>query len=291
VKFAFIAAEKAVYPVELLCSVLEVSRSGYYAWCKRPASRRRVSDAQLAAEIAGVHQRSRRTYGSPRVHADLRARGLHVSRKRVERLMRENGIAALRKRPFRRTTDSNHDDPIAPNLLERDFEPKAPNTVWATDVTYIPTFEGWLFLAVMIDLFSRRVVGWAASPNNDRELALKALHGAVAARRPPPGLIHHSDRGSPYASDDYRKALARYGMKPSMSRRADCWDNACAESFFATLKAELVDGEKYPTRAIATASIGDYLENFYNPARRHSFLGLVSPMEFELKSQIAEIAA
>jgi len=291
VKFAFIAAKKAVYPVEVLCSVLEVSRSGYYAWCKRPPPPRAVADAQLAAEIAGVHQRSRRTYGSPRVHADLRAKGLRVSRKRVERVMRENGIAALRKRPFRRTTDSNHDDPIAPNLVDRDFEPEAPNTVWATDVTYIPTFEGWLYLAVILDLFSRRVVGWAASPNNDRELALKALHQAVAARRPPHGLIHHSDRGSPYASADYRNALAIYGMKQSMSRKADCWDNACAESFFGTLKAELVDGERYPTRAIATASIGDYLENFYNPARRHSFLGLVSPMEFELRSQIASIAA
>ena len=290
-RFDFIAAKKAVYPVEVLCDVLEVSRSGYYAWCKRPAPPRVANDAQLAAEIAGVHQRSRRTYGSPRVHADLRAKGLRVSRKRVERIMRENGIAARRKRPFRRTTDSNHHDPIAPNLLNRDFEPKAPNTVWATDVTYIPTLEGWLYLAVILELFSRRVVGWAASPNNDRELALKALHQAVAARRPPRGLIHHSDRGSPYASDDYRNALAIYGMKQSMSRKADCWDNACAESFFGTLKAELVDGERYPTRAIAMASIGDYLENFYNPARRHSFLGLVSPMEFELRSQIAAIAA
>jgi len=291
VKFAFIAAKKAVYPVEVLCSVLEVSRSGYYAWCKRPPPPRAVADAQLAAEIAGVHQRSRRTYGSPRVHADLRAKGLRVSRKRVERVMRENGIAALRKRPFRRTTDSNHDNPIAPNLVDRDFEPEAPNTVWATDVTYIPTVEGWLYLAVILDLFSRRVVGWAASPSNDRELALKALHQAVAARRPPRGLIHHSDRGSPYASDDYRNALAIYGMKQSMSRKADCWDNACAESFFGTLKAELVDDENYPTRAIATASIGDYLENFYNPARRHSFLGLLSPMEFELRSQSAAVAA
>ncbi len=290
-RFDFIAAKKAVYPVEVLCDVLEVSRSGYYAWCKRPAPPRVANDAQLAAEIAGVHQRSRRTYGSPRVHADLRAKGLRVSRKRVERIMRENGIAARRKRPFRRTTDSNHHDPIAPNLLNRDFEPKAPNTVWATDVTYIPTLEGWLYLAVILELFSRRVVGWAASPNNDRELALKALHQAVAARRPPRGLIHHSDRGSPYASDDYRNALTLYGMKQSMSRKADCWDNACAESFFGTLKAELVDGERYPTRAIAMASIGDYLENFYNPARRHSFLGLVSPMEFELRSQIAAIAA
>jgi transposase InsO family protein len=291
VKFAFIAAEKAFYPVEALCDVLEVSRSGYYAWTKRRPPARALSDAQLEAEIAAVHRKSRGTYGSPRVHAELRAKGVRVGKKRVERLMREGGIQARRKRPFRRTTDSNHTQPIAPNVLGRQFDVKAPNQAWVTDVTYIPTDEGWLYLAAILDLFSRRVVGWATSANNDRALALDALEKALRTRRPAAGLLHHSDRGSPYASEDYRTALARHGIVASMSRTGDCWDNAVAESLFATLKAELVDHERYPTRAAATASIGDYLECFYNPARRHSYLGYVSPMEFELKRQMVVMAA
>lgn len=290
-KFDFIAAEKAVYPVGVLCDVLEVSRSGYYAWTKREPPARALSDAQLKAEIAAVHRQSRGTYGSPRVHAELRSKGARVSRKRVERLMREDGIQARRKRPFRRTTDSNHTQPIAPNVLDRQFDVKAPNHAWVTDVTYIPTDEGWLYLAAILDLFSRRVVGWATSATNDRALALDALEHALRTRRPVAGLLHHSDRGSPYASEDYRAALARRGIVASMSRTGDCWDNAVAESFFATLKAELVDHERYPTRVAATASIGDYLESFYNPARRHSYLGYVSPVEFELKGQMKAMAA
>jgi putative transposase len=291
VKFAFIAAEKALYPVELLCDVLEVSRSGYYAWTKRTPPVRAQSDALLKAQIAAVHRISRGTYGSPRVHAELRSKGQRVSKKRVERLMREGGLQARRKRPFRRTTDSNHTLPIAPNVLDRQFDVKAPNQAWVTDVTYIATHEGWLYLAAILDLFSRRVVGWATSATNDRALALDMLEQALRTRRPATGLVHHSDRGSPYASEDYRQALARRGFIASMSRTGNCWDNAVAESFFATLKAELVEHERYPTRAIATASIGDYTETFYNPVRRHSHLGYISPMEFELKGQMKAMAA
>jgi transposase InsO family protein len=291
VKFLFIAAQKAFYAVALLCHVLGVSRSGYYAWSKRPKPARAKADAELKAQITVVHAKSRSTYGSPRVHAELRSKGMSVSRKRVERLMREEGIKARQKRRFRRTTDSNHTHPIAPNVLEREFTAEAPNKVWVTDVTYIATDEGWLYLAAILDLFSRRVVGWATSATNDRLLALDALDRALCARKPRPGLLHHSDRGSPYASEDYREALRRRGLVASMSRSGDCWDNAVAESFFATLKAELVDHERYPTRAVATASIGDYLERFYNPARRHSHLGYTSPIEFELKRQISAFAA
>jgi putative transposase len=291
VKFAFIAAKEVAFPVNAMCRTLGVSSSGYYAWSGRPAPPRAKADILLAVEIAAAHKRGRKAYGSPRVHRELRARGVRVGRKRVERLMRQNGIQGRRKRRFRRTTDSNHLLPIAPNVVERKFEVEAPNEVWVTDVTYVWTEEGWLYLAAILDLFSRRVVGWAASATNDTALALEALGTALRERRPKPGLVHHSDRGSPYASSDYRDALDRRGMIASMSRTGDCWDNAVAESFFGTLKAELVDHEQYITRASAIASIGDYIETFYNVQRRHSFLGYVSPIEFELKAQSVALAA
>lgn len=290
-KFAFIEDKKVAFPVEPMCRLLGVSSSGFYAWQKRPASDRAKADARLAVEVVAAHKRSRATYGSPRVHAELRARGVRVGRKRVERLMREQGIQARRKRRFRRTTDSNHANPVAPNVLARRFEPVAPNTVWVTDVTYVWTDEGWLYLAVMLDLFARRVVSWATSVVNDTALALAALDAALIARRPPEGLVHHSDRGSPYASADYRAALKRRGIVASMSRTGDCWDNSVAESFFATIKAELIDVERFCSRAAATASIADYIERFYNPQRRHSYLGFLSPIEFELKARLAAIAA
>ncbi|WP_394823661.1 IS3 family transposase [Pendulispora albinea] len=288
-RFAFIHEEKASCPISVLCTVLGVSRSGYYAWTIRPAPARETSDAQLAVEIATTHKRSRNTYGSPRVHRDLRARGIYVGKKRVERLMREHGIAAKRRRRFRRTTESKHLHPIAPNLLERRFDAARLNTAWVTDVTYVWTLEGWLYLAVILDLCSRRVVGWAASENNDRHLALAALRCALADRTPSPGLLHHSDRGSTYASDDYRNELATHGMIASMSRKGDCWDNAVAESFFATLKGELVDHEIYATRRSAIASISEYIDVFYNTERRHSSLDYVSPIEFELKLKARRI--
>lgn len=290
-RFVFIHAERALYPVVVLCRVLEVSRSGYYVWIDRAESARATADAQLAVKIKAAHKMSRATYGSPRVHRELRARGLRVGRKRIERLMRERGIQARRKRRFRRTTDSNHANPIAPNVLGRKFTVKAANAVWVTDVTCVWTGEGWIFLAVMLDLFARRVVGWAASDTNDTELALAALRHALRDRNPRPGLVHHSDRGSPYASNDYRRALADRGIVASMSRKGDCWDNAVAESFFATIKAELTEHTVYATHNAAIASIAEYIECFYNPQRRHSHLGYISPIEFELKAQVAALAA
>jgi transposase InsO family protein len=287
----FIAAEKAQYPVTLLCELLEVSRSGYYAWIDRPTPRKKIADARLVLEIKAALVRGRGAYGSPRIHLELRAHGIRVSKKRIELLMRENGLVARQKRRFVHTTDSHHEYPIAPNVLDRNFDVQAANQAWVGDVTYIPTREGWLYLAVLLDLFSRRVVGWATSATNDRDLALKALDQAVRTRRPKHGLVHHTDRGSPYASDDYRSALGAGGLVASMSRTGDCYDNAVAESFFATLKAEHVDHEDFATRAIGTASIGDYIERFYNTARRHSHLGYVSPIEFELKSQVEGLAA
>lgn len=290
-KFTFILAKAVAFPVALMCRLLGVSKSGFYAWRDRPDSARSRDDARLAVDIAAVHKRSRGRYGSPRVHAELCASGVRLGRKRVERLMREQGLRARPRRRFRKTTDSQHADPIAPNLLERNFEATAPNQVWVTDVTYVPTSEGWLYLAVILDLYARRVVGWAASEANDTELALDALSKATSSRQPPRGLVHHSDRGSPYASADYRGALDASGIVPSMSRKGDCWDNAVAESFFSTLKVELVHEEKYETRSAAIASIGDYIQSFYNLERRHSLLDYVSPVEFELKTQVAALAA
>lgn len=282
-KYAFIDAEKGQWPVDVQCDTLGVSRSGYYAWKGRPVAPRAEQDVELVDEIKAAYAAGRGTYGSPRVHRELRAKGRRIGRKRVERLMRQHGIAARRKRRFRRTTDSNHSQPIAPNVLERNFDVELPNTAWVTDVTYVWTHEGWLYLAVILDLFSRRVVGWAVSANNDRALALGALDRAVCARTPAEGLVHHSDRGSVYASDDYGEGLTKIGAIKSMSRKGDCWDNAVAESFFATIKGEMIDHEDYLTRSAAIAAIADYIDGFYNPCRRHSAIDYVSPIEFELK--------
>ena len=290
-KFELVKAEMAHYPVAVLCAVLSVSRSGFYAWLRRPEPARAAADAALVIDIRAAQKLGRGAYGSPRVHAELQAKGARVSEKRVARLMRENGLRARQKRRFRRTTDSNHAVPIAPNVLQRDFEPEAPNQSWATDVTYVHTAEGWLYLAVMLDLFSRRVVGWAASATNDCALALAALHRSLSARSPQGGLVHHSDRGSPYASQAYRQTLEDHGIIPSMSRTGDCWDNAVAESFFASLKAELVDDARYATHSAALESIGDYIDNFYNPLRRHSHLDYLNPIEYELRARVAALAA
>ena len=290
-RFELIDAEKARFPVSVLCDVLEVSRSGFYAWKQRPPSAHAIADAQLAVHVVAAHHVGQKTYGSPRVLRELHAQGIRVARKRVARLMREQHIRVRQKRRYRVTTDSNHELPVAPNLLKRKFDVDAPNRVWVGDVTCIHTHDGWLFLAVIVDLYSRRVVGWATSESNDAELAKRALESALALRKPGPGLIHHSDRGSPYASHEYRRVLAEHGILASMSRKGDCWDNAVAESFFATLKAELVDHERYTTHDAATASIANYIDGFYNPTRRHSHLGYVSPIEFELKNQVVRRAA
>jgi len=245
----------------------------------------------LVADIRAAHKAGRSAYGSPRVVRALREQGQHVGKKRVERLMRREGIVGRKRKKFCITTDSRHADPIAPNILHRDFASALPNAAWVTDVTYVSTHEGWLYLAVILDLCSRRVVGWAASGNNDRQLALDALARATATRKPTAGLIHHSDRGSVYASGDYRDALDEIGAVASMSRRGDCWDNAVAESFFATIKGEMIDHEDFQTKAQATVAIGDYIDAFYNVTRMHSTIGYVSPIEFELKLQSKREAA
>ncbi len=288
--FEFIRAEKAHYSVSELCKVLEVSRSGYYAWTRMEPSERARHSERLVCEIRVIHQRSEQRYGSPRVHAELRAHGHRVSKKRVARLMRHEGIRARPRRRFRVTTDSSHGLPVAPNLLDRDFTAGQPNRVWVGDITYIWTAQGWMYLAVLLDLYSRRVVGWALRPTLSRELALAALRMALRRRRPAPGLIHHTDRGCQYASQDYRAELAAHGISSSMSRAGDCWDNAPAESFFASLKKELVHGCAFATRTEAYDAIYAYIENFYNAERRHSAIGYVSPNEFELNSQVATAA-
>lgn len=290
-KFAFIAANEVAFAVAPMCRVLGVSPSGYYACKKRPAPKRLVEDIRLAEEVAQAHAASRGIYGSPRVHRELRAKGIRTSKKRVERLMRQRGLRGRQKRRFVRTTDSRHDRPIAPNRLARNFATDQPNQAWVGDVTFIPTEDGWLYLAVLIDLFSRRVVGWATSESNDRALALAALGRALKSRRPRRGLLQHTDRGSPYASEDYTAAMAAHGLVASMSRTGDCYDNAVAESFFASLKAEWVDHQRYSTRTQAHLSIAQYIDGFYNSTRRHSYLDYLSPIEFELKARVAALAA
>jgi transposase InsO family protein len=290
-RFEFIRVEKGNFPVSILCCVLEVSRSGFYAWIRRPAAPRDVKQAELTVRVKAAHERSRGTYGSPRVHRELQAQGVVVSLKTVAKSMRNAGIQGRSKRRFKRTTDSRHADPIAPNVLARHFDASAPNQVWVTDVTAIATSEGWLYLAVMLDLYARRVVAWATSANNDTSLALEALSKATRGRKPHRGLLHHSDRGSPYASAAYRKALDDQGIVQSMSRKGDCWDNAVAESFFATLRAELVDHVTYPTHAAARRSLADYIDAFYNLERRHSSIGYINPVEHELRFAIQLKAA
>ncbi len=280
--FQLIHAEKANFPVTVMTRVLDVSCSGYYRWAKAKPCEQGLQDCRLAADVRSIHEEHKGRYGSPRIHRELRARGQRVGRKRVARLMREQGLKGRSPKRFRRTTDSRHSDRIAPNVLERDFCTDAPNTAWVGDITYIPTRQGWLYLAVLLDLFSRRVVGWALSDTIDTQLALDALDMAVNDRQPPQGLIHHTDRDCRYASDDYRAALERAGMICSMSRKADCWDNAVAESFFASLEKELLDSEVFLARSRAHDVVADYIETYYNDKRRHSYLDYVSPVEYEL---------
>lgn len=289
--FEFIDAEKAQYPIGLLCRVLDVSRPGYYAHKRRPPSKRAQRDVALGAKIAAIHARSSKRYGSPRVHDELRDEGERVSRKRVARIMKEHDLRGKRRRRYRVTTMSEHDMPIAANVLERDFTASAPNQKWVGDITYIWTREGWMYLAVLIDLFSRRVVGWAMGDSLATELPLRALQMAIQRRRPPRGLIHHTDRGCQYASADYRAVLAQHGIVASMSRKGNCWDNAVAESFFATLKTELVRDIDFLTREHARRELFAYIEGFYNRRRRHSSLGYANPNKVELIYDWIEKAA
>lgn len=279
----FIEAHRSEFELGIMCRVLHVSLSGYYAWRSRGESRRSRSNRALLVEIRAVHAASKRRYGSPRVHGELRARGRECNEKRVARLMREDGLRSRRSRKFKATTDSKHSFPVAPNLLNREFEVSGPDEVWVSDITYIATREGWLYLAIVLDLFSRRIVGWSMSHRMTRALALNALSAAISSRNPEPGLLHHSDRGSQYASGDYRKLLDRHKMVCSMSRKGDCWDNAVAESFFSSYKVELVYDEDFETREEARAKTFEYIEAFYNSTRRHSTIGYLSPVEYELE--------
>jgi transposase InsO family protein len=268
-----------------MCDVLEVSPAGYYAWRERPVSARATSNAALLAAIRQIHQGSGGRYGSPRVHAALRLQGRGASRGRIERLMHRHGIRAIMAPPRRvHTTDSDHDLPIAPNLIARNFSAAAPNRVWLADITYIPTAEGWLYLAAIMDLFSRKIVGWAMRDHMRTELASSALAMAIERQRPHTGLTHHSDRGVQYASHDYRAALSAAGITASMSRKADCYDNAPMESFFHTLKTELVHHRQYQSRAEAQRDIFAFIEGFYNRTRLHSSIGYIAPIEMELKA-------
>jgi putative transposase len=284
-RFRFIEDRRADYPVTILCDVLGVSPAGYYAWRRRPESPRSSANRELVDDIKRVHRDTNGRYGSPRIHVELKAQGRGVSRGRIERLMRRHGIRAIMASPRRaRTTDSRHDLPIAPNLVDRNFTASAPNRLWLADITYVETYQGWLYLAAVIDLFSRKIVGWAMADHLRADLPLAALRMAISIQRPSAGLIHHSDRGVQYASAEYRKLLQSAGFKASMSRKACCYDNAPMESFFHTLKTELVYHTHYATRAQATRDIFAYIEGFYNRTRRHSAIGYISPIEMELKA-------
>jgi transposase InsO family protein len=284
-RFRFIEDHRAEYPVRIMCSALDVSSAGYYAWRGRPESRRSATNRALLDDIKRVHRDNHECYGSPRIHLELEAQGRGASRGRIERLMRRHGVRAIMARPRRaRTTDSRHDLPIAPNLLDRNFVAAAPNRIWLADITYIETGEGWLYLSTVMDLYSRRIVGWAMRDHLRTELPLAALRMAISAQRPGAGLIHHSDRGVQYASHDYRAALVADGITASMSRKGNCYDNAPMESFFHTLKTERVHHRQYATRAEAQRDIFAYIEGFYNRTRRHSAIGYITPIEMELKA-------
>lgn len=280
-RYQFIADHREEFPVRRMCQLLNVSSSGYYAWRKRPASKREMANQQLVEEIKTVHEESYETYGSPRVYEELQENGVVCSENRVARLMREEGIQAKQSKRYKVTTKANKSHPVAPNLLDRDFTAETPNQKWTADITYIPTQEGWLYLAVIIDLFSRRIVGWSMSHRMTSQLVLDALNMALQQRRPEPGLLHHSDRGSQYTGNSYQKLLKDNLMLSSMSRTGNCYDNAPSESFFGTLKTELVHHRSYITRAEAKMDIFFYIEGFYNRRRRHSTLGYVSPDAFE----------
>jgi putative transposase len=278
--YRFVAVERASFPVRMLCRIVGVAVSGFYAWLRRGPGRRREDDRRMGARLAAIVAGSRGTYGSPRVHAELRAEGVRVGRKRVARLMREMGLCARRgRRRAPRTTDSRHDLPVAPNLLDRKFAADRPDAVWLADISYIPTGEGWLYLAAIKDMATREIVGWSMADHLGAGLARDALLMAIRRRQPPPGLIHHSDRGVQYASGPYRATLARHGLVQSMSRKGNCLDNAPMESFFGSLKSELVHRASFPTREAARRAIFEYVETFYNRRRRHSGLGFLTPAQ------------
>ncbi len=280
-RYEFIDKERSSHAVEKMCLLLGVSRSGYYAYGMQCSSTRRKANERLLDEIKRSYKAGRGAYGSPRITTDLRERGLLCGKNRVARLMRINGIAAKTKRRFKATTNSRHCLAVAPNLLNKCFAATEPDRVWVSDITYVWTHEGWLYLATVLDLFSRKIVGWAMGERITSELVIRAFNQAVWKRKPAPGLILHSDRGGQYASDAFRAVLTRHGIIQSMSAKGDCYDNAVAESFFHTLKTEYIYFESFKTRAQAQSGIFEYIEVFYNRTRRHSTLGHMSPQEFE----------
>lgn len=283
-RFAFVEEHRRRVPIERLCAIMNVTSRGYRAWASRSISQRQRDDMIVLAHIREQHRLSLRSYGRPRMTEELKELGVDVGHRRVGRLMRENGICVVRTRKHKVTTDSNHRFNIAPNLLDRDFAADRPNQKWAGDISYIWTREGWLYLAVILDLHSRRVVGWAVSNRLKRDLAIRALDMAIALRKPPPGCIHHTDRGSQYCSHDYQKILRQHEFKISMSGKGNCYDNAVVETFFKTVKAELIWRQQWQTRRQAEVALFQYINGFYNPRRRHSTLGGKSPVAFERKA-------
>jgi len=279
--YAFIASQERDYPVQMLCEVLEVARSGYYAWQRHGPSVRQQHDDALTNKIEAIFQDSQKTYGSPRVIHELYKKGYHPSRKRVARLMAKKGLIARPKPRFRVTTQADPSRQASPNLLARDFYAPAPNQKWVSDITYLPTDEGDVYLAVILDLFSRRVVGWSMQLTLAAEVAIQALDSAIQSRQPTAALLIHSDRGSQYTAGDFRSMLADFDFTQSMSRKGNCWDNAVVESFFATLKKECVYRQHFATREQMKQEVFKYIETFYNPKRLHSTLDYVSPIEFE----------
>jgi transposase InsO family protein len=284
-RFRQIEDQRDNWPVRVMCDALSVSPSGYYAWRSRPESPRASANRALLDDIQRVHARHRERYGAPRIHAELRAEGRTVGRKRIERMMRHHGIRARAPRRYRVcTTDSKHSLPVAPNMLDQNFVADRPNQVWLADITYIPTAEGWFYLAVILDLFTRKVVGWAMRDHMRAELTIAALTMAIQRRRPRAGLIHHSDRGSQYAAGDYREILRAAAITQSMSRKRNCWDNAPMESFFGTLKTELVHRREYLDRDAARHDLFAYIEGYYNRQRIHSAIGYITPDQAEVMS-------
>jgi len=285
--FRFVREHTGIFRVETMCRILKVSRSGYYRWRMQPCSDRKQQDIRLQSRIQSVHANSRSTYGSPRIHRQLRKNGIRCGKKRIERLMREAGLRAIGHRRYKATTNSRHALPVAANQLNRRFAIDQPNRAWVSDITYISTREGWLYLAAVMDLYSRKIVGWAMKDRLTQELAIDALVMAIRQRRPNPGLLHHSDRGSQYASAAYQTILKRHQMCCSMSRTGNCWDNAVMESFFHTLKTELVQHRRYHTREQARLDIFEYIEAFYNRIRLHSAIGYMSPINYENRRKVA----
>ena len=283
-RYRCIHRRRRQYPVNMMCRVLKVSRSGFYAWRLRPESQRAKTDRHLIRVIRRLHAESKGVYGSPKITADLKDEGYRHGRHKVARLMRLAGLKGCPKRRFRVTTQRDPSHPVAENLLDQDFTAEAPNQRWAADITFIATNQGWLYLAVVMDLYSRRIVGWSMSRWINRHLVIDALNMAIGARRPERDLIHHSDRGSQYTSDDFRDELLKYGIDCSMSARGNCYDNAVVESFFGLMKREWVNRVRYRTREEARADVFEYIECFYNRKRRHGYLGNISPAEFEKRT-------